>query len=64
MPCEPVQPEIVFECDLCACQFEPDVADADRDGRPRCPQCGSSTAHQVGPQNLGEFVVTRGTRFR
>ena len=61
MPCEPND---VYECDFCECQFEPGVADAGPDGAPRCPQCGLSLAHRVAPGDVGDFVVTAGTKFR
>jgi hypothetical protein len=64
MSCESILPDVVYECDFCECQFEPDVADAGPDGQPRCPQCGMYTAHRVAPDEIAEFVVTRGTRFR
>lgn len=64
MPCDPIDPEIVYQCDFCECQFEPGVADAGPDGQPRCPQCGLYAAHRVAAADIDEFVVTAGTKFR
>lgn len=63
MPCEE-QLEEVFQCSFCETQFEADVADAGPSGEPRCPQCGLLNARRLKAGEIGEFVVTRGTKFR
>jgi hypothetical protein len=54
----------VFECSFCRTQFENGVADPGHGGEPRCPQCFLSATRPVTPEEVGDFVVTRGTRFR
>lgn len=58
--CEPV----VYECEVCGTQFEAGIADPDPLRGPRCPQCFIARAHEVAPENVGVFVVRRGTPFR
>jgi hypothetical protein len=53
----------VMQCDFCECQFEPGVAGLGPNREPRCPQCGTCAAHPVPPEEVGDYVITRGTRF-
>ncbi len=62
MPCS--LPDEVFKCDSCECEFEAGVADAGPNGEPRCPQCGMTEARRLEPEDAGDFIVTRGTKFR
>jgi DNA-directed RNA polymerase subunit RPC12/RpoP len=63
MSCETITFD-VYECALCGTQFEQGVSDCDATGAERCPQCGFSEARPITAAELGEFVVTRATKFR
>ena len=58
------EPREVWECTFCGTQFVSGVADAGPNGEPRCPQCGFYSARRVEDAEVGDFVVTRGTKFR
>jgi hypothetical protein len=51
-------------CLLCQTAFEAGVADATREGLPRCPQCGLSETRPLLPQDAPAFVVRMNTPFR
>jgi hypothetical protein len=44
--------------------FEPDVADRDPSGEPRCPQCFLSSSDEVLEVDLSEMVIREWTPFR
>lgn len=44
--------------------FEPDVADRDPSGEPRCPQCFLSSSDEVLEVDLSEMVIRESTPFR
>ena len=56
--------EDVWQCDFCGTQFENGVADPGPGEEPRCPQCLLYQARRLEPDEIGDFVVTKATRFR
>jgi len=50
-------------CRECNTVFEPDVADRDSNGEPRCPQCFLSSSDEV-LEIDGEMVIRQSTPFR
>lgn len=55
--------------DLCRCRerdtvSEPDVADRDSRGDPRCPQCFLSSSDPAGVIDERELVIRKSTPFR
>jgi hypothetical protein len=51
-------------CRECATVFEPDVADRDSNGEPRCPQCFLSSSDEILEADAGEMVIRESTPFR
>jgi len=51
-------------CLECQTVFEPDVADRDRHGEPRCPQCFLSSSHEIREVDQREVVIRQSTPFR
>lgn len=51
-------------CNECGTIFKPDVADPDRSGAPRCPQCFLTSSTVVEGVNEGDFVIRNSTPFR
>jgi hypothetical protein len=51
-------------CRECTTVFEPDVADRDPNGEPRCPQCFLSSSDEVLEVDVSEMVIRESTPFR
>jgi len=51
-------------CRECGTVFEPDVADRDLSGQPRCPQCFLSSSTVVVDFDHTELVIRGSTPFR
>lgn len=56
--------EDLRRCRECGIIFEPDVADRDRSGQPRCPQCFLAGADAAGTIDERETVIRTTTPFR
>lgn len=56
--------EELRRCRECGTVFEPDVADRDSDGEPRCPQCFLSSSDPVLETDPRELVIRQSTPFR
>lgn len=56
-------PAELRRCRECKTVFEPDVADRNSNGEPRCPQCFLSSSDEV-PEVEGEMVIRQSTPFR
>lgn len=62
MSCERIYGAL-FQCDFCDTQFQRGVAGENRNGEPRCPQCGLTKARPLPPEQAGPFVITRDWSF-
>jgi hypothetical protein len=51
-------------CRECETVFEPNVADRNQSGEPRCPQCFLSSSDGVLEVDQREFVIRQSTPFR
>lgn len=56
--------EDLRRCRECDTIFEPDVADRDSRGEPRCPQCFLSSSDSVTDIDEREMVIRQSTPFR
>ena len=56
--------QLLRRCRECETVFEPDVADRDPSGDPRCPQCFLSSSDEVYELDQGEMVIRQTTPFR
>lgn len=54
----------IFRCTECGTLFESNVADRDRDGEPRCPQCFLSSSTLATEVDVRELVIRTTTPFR
>jgi hypothetical protein len=57
-------PQELRRCRECGTVFEPDVADRDPNGQPRCPQCFLSSSDEVRDVDQDEMVIRQSTPFR
>jgi len=57
-------PQNLRRCRECKTVFEPDVADRDRSGQQRCPQCFLSSSDEVVEVDERELVIRQSTPFR
>lgn len=53
--------EELRQCLECGTVFEPDVADRDALGNPRCPQCFLMSSRPVAHGDVGDEIVIRTT---
>jgi len=59
-----IQVQALRRCRECETVFESDVADRDRAGEPRCPQCFLSSSDEVFELDPREWVIRQSTPFR